>query len=93
LGSAVIITVDDTELRPVPTMGSVVEMRSVRAILVAVVAAVALSGGVASIAYADDDPPAVVPAAADPQPPVPPIVTDTLGSAIGDPSDPGLPPD
>jgi hypothetical protein len=81
-------------------MGSVVEMRSVKAILLAIVASVALACGVASTAYADDDPPTPVPATIpDPQPPVdpPPAVADPVsalaGSAQLDPSDPGLPPD
>jgi hypothetical protein len=89
-------------------MGSVVEMRSVRAILIATVAAVALLGGVASTAYADEDPQAPVPATIpDPQPPIAdpqpqiadpqPAVADPgsalAGSAQVDPSDPGLPPD
>jgi hypothetical protein len=37
-------------------MGSVVEMRSLRAFLLAVVATLALLGGFASTAYADDGP-------------------------------------
>ena len=35
-------------------MGSVVEMRSLRAVLLAIIAAIALLGGVASTAFADD---------------------------------------
>lgn len=73
----------DTELRQVPTVGSVVEMRLVRALLLAIVATVALVGGVASTAYADTAPSA----------PVQADVPSGDGSANGDPSDPGLPPD
>jgi hypothetical protein len=64
-------------------MGSVVEMRFVRAILLAIVATIALAGGVASTATATATPssPALV-AVADPNAP-----------ATNDPSDPGLPPD
>lgn len=37
-------------------MGSVVKMRSVRAVLLAIIATVVLAGGLASTAYAHDGP-------------------------------------
>jgi hypothetical protein len=80
LGTVLIIATHDTELRRVPTMGSVVQMRLIRAIVLAIVVAVALLGGVAQPAYADTGPQSVAPAAAE-------------QSAQDDPSDPLLPPD
>jgi hypothetical protein len=97
-GSAPIIATDDTELRRVPTIGSVVEMKSVRLIIRATVVAIALLGGVATTAFADTDTqtpdPATIP---DPQTAVTAAETAAVTAADGaaqlDPSDPGLPPD
>jgi hypothetical protein len=61
-------------------MGSVVEMRFVRRILLAIMVAVALVGGVASTAYADTGA-------------LGPSLTAGDESTQCDPSDPGLPPD
>src|ERR1700716_1011715 len=54
-GSVGIIASHDTEHRRLPTMGSVVEMRSVQAALLAIVATLALIGAVTSIADASTD--------------------------------------
>lgn len=47
-------------------MGSVVEMRSLRAIVLAFIATIALLGGIASTAFADDGGAACEPAVLDP---------------------------
>jgi hypothetical protein len=64
-------------------MGSVVQMRLMRAIVLAIVVAVALAGGggPTASARATTNPPALV-AEATP-----------FGAATNDPGDPGLPPD
>jgi hypothetical protein len=64
-------------------MGSVVEMRSIQAALLAIVATLALIGAIASIADASTD--AVVAEAAVTPPPD--------AQPTHDPGDPGLPPD
>lgn len=64
-------------------MGSVVEMRFLRGAILTIVAILGLVAGVASTAYADDDPGAATP-------------TSALGGwspTSADPGDPGLPPD
>ena len=83
-GTVLITATHDTELRPVPTMGSVVQMRLLSAIGLAIVVATALAGGAvptASARAATSVSPALV-AEADP-----------FGAATNDPGDPGLPPD
>jgi hypothetical protein len=78
----------------VPTIGSVVEMQSVKLIIRAIVVAIALLGGVASTAFADTDTPTPDPATVpDPQPAVTATVAAAEEAAQLDPSDPGLPPD
>jgi len=82
LGTVLIIATHDTELRRVPTMGSVVQMRLMRAIVLAVVVAMALAGGggLTASARATTGPALVAEAA-------------PFGAATSDPADPGLPPD
>jgi hypothetical protein len=82
LGTVFIIATHDTELRRVPTMGSVVQMRLMRAIVLAIVVAMALAGGGSSTASARSATGPALVAQANP-----------FGAAINDPADPGLPPD
>jgi hypothetical protein len=82
-GTVPIIATHDTELRLVPTMGSVVQMRLIRTILFAIVVAIALAGGAdatASATVAQTSHSLVAEA-------------HPCGGATTDPSDPGLPPD
>jgi len=83
LGTVLIIATHDTELRRVPTMGSVVQMRLMRAIVLAMVVAIALAGGggPTTSARATTSGPVLL-AEADP-----------FDAATNDPADPGLPPD
>jgi Na+-transporting methylmalonyl-CoA/oxaloacetate decarboxylase gamma subunit len=64
-------------------MGSVVEMGFVKAVLLAIVVAISLIGGMARTAYADSGSRSAATAA----------FTGAGSSAQLDPSDPGLPPD
>jgi hypothetical protein len=82
LGTVLIIATHDTELRRVPTMGSVVQMRLMRAIVLAIVVAMALAGGGGPAASARATTGPALVAEAHP-----------FGAATNDPSDPGLPPD
>jgi hypothetical protein len=83
-GTVAIIATHDTELRLVPTMGSVVQMRLMRATLLAIVVAFALASGVgpaASARAATEAGPALMAESA------------PAGAATNDPCDPGFPPD
>jgi hypothetical protein len=63
-------------------MGSVGDMRTARTVLLAIIATLALAGGIATTAEAGGDPHKAATTA-----------PDGPGSGYSDPGDPGLPPD